>query len=328
MPSLPTRNGNFNYYYKSDEFTHSFIRSIVRFIWLSLCITLCGTLYASWWLTANYLYFNDRSLFDRLYLDYVVPMLSKLCILSLYTMMLVLITSSIRPYRVMHRLLFHRNLKVLLFLISAILMMAISLEIPHWISSRSTFDASSSLLGLGADTAALWCSDDDDDDGECPPFWSLSRITDWYLCGALCPFLLFVVWWVLEFCVLGRICSEYRVIGVGRKKSSDHLQMSLLSAERNHSINLELIQSYLDREESAQTRTYSTTFSAAFCLILTAFWLCIQTMEWVQTLHFFKDRFLAIYALFLSLCVGFKFVLKSIGQRLGMVIQHIFAFDD
>lgn len=200
MPSLPSHNGNYGYYYKSDEFSHSACRSIGRFVFIMLVVTFWSLLFSSWWFVANYLILNYSSLYHKFSFDFIDRYILQLQYLLLHLLMLILITSTIRPYRIIHQLIINKKrCQLITFFSITIILIAILLEIPYAVLRDKSVYSSSTYT----ESFETWCKY-----GQCA-FWTLSHIIDYYLYCALLPFCLFIFWWIMEYCIFSRFCRNW-----------------------------------------------------------------------------------------------------------------------
>eukprot|EP01084_Bolivina_argentea_P043320 79817_1 len=324
MPSLPTENGNFSYYYKADEFSQSTCRSVCRFLWMLISITFWSILFLTWWFIADYVLFNNATFYFEHSFDYIDRVIQQILYLLLHFFMLIMITSTIRPYRIIHLIIFKHNAWLIISLILVIIFLAVVLEIPYVILKTETFYKATTIDN------DIWCKYN-----ECK-FWTLEHIIDYYIYCALLPLLLFILWYMLEFCIFSRVCrgyslyygsysafsgdSQYTAHTDPRPhKVSGHLQMGLLASnERNLSTDLMELSAFLNESENKRTRTYSTTFSVLFYILLSIFWFFLQILTSLRV-RYIRDDFLSIYIVFLIICVVFKYLLKLIAKRLDKI---------
>ena len=118
---------------------------------------------------------DDTDFYYEHHLDYVVPNLQQLFFLLLHILMLILITTTVRPYKVMYRLIFHHDKRLMVLLAVIMLLFAGLLEAPYIVLSHHSSVYESSALFNNH----VWCRF-----GECS-FWTLSHIID-SMCAARC----------------------------------------------------------------------------------------------------------------------------------------------
>ena len=284
MPSLSTRNGNFSYYYQADEYSQSVCRSVIRFSTIILAITCWSILVLAWWIIANYILLNNTDLYFKYSLDYIDRYIQQIPLLLLHFLMLIMVTSAIRPYTILHSIIYFHNKRLIINFIFLLLASSILLEIPYFALKEKHIQVPSSLH----------C-----DYFDCN-FWTIQHIIHYYIYCAVLPLILFIIWAILECTVL----SKFGPLSNGRKKGSEQLQMSLLKRDESDYTAHEL-SAFLNDELGDRVRTYSTTFSILFYLILLLYWFSIQTIASLKG-SVYSDYFLMIYCSFLMVNVVFK----------------------
>ena len=156
-------------------------------------------IFSSWWFWTNYLILNNESFYNKYQFEYIDRFALQFEYLLLHFFMLILISSSVRPYRVLYQLIFKKNKSLFLIFFILIIIVATLLELPY-IFLRDKLIAKSEYF-----TNEEWCKY-----GNCH-VWTLSHIIDYYMYCTLLPFLLFIVWWLMEYFIFSRCCKHWSV---------------------------------------------------------------------------------------------------------------------